>query len=219
MSDASTTTTIPTTAMAATSAAPTSTTPSFAAPQAPVSSWPMEVLTTAIYGLQRQMSQIATGLSADERPASSPALQIITTEARTFGMLDLHSVPQSSLSAVPTTSTIVHAASSRPVSITEIQFPHLPSPNPFAAASPSSNQGAMDDEERGLAVPRFHKLSFPTYDGKDDPLGWLNQCDHFFRAQHTKHSDRVWLASFHMTGVAQHWYNMLERDAGVLQWS
>jgi hypothetical protein len=60
------------------------------------------------------------------------------------------------------------------VSITEIQFPHLPSPNPFAAASPSSNQGAMDDEERGLAVPRFHKLSpSPPTMARMIPLHWL----------------------------------------------
>jgi hypothetical protein len=26
-----------------------------------------------------------------------------------------------------------------------------------------------------------HKLSFPTYDGKEDPLPWLNQCEQFFK--------------------------------------
>uniref|UniRef100_A0A0A8YCZ3 Uncharacterized protein n=1 Tax=Arundo donax TaxID=35708 RepID=A0A0A8YCZ3_ARUDO len=24
-----------------------------------------------------------------------------------------------------------------------------------------------------MGVPRFHKLEFPTFDGKEDPLGWL----------------------------------------------
>jgi len=38
--------------------------------------------------------------------------------------------------------------------------------------------------------------------------------EHFFRAQHTRESDKVWLASFHMTSIAQHWYYMLERDMG-----
>jgi hypothetical protein len=64
------------------------------------------------------------------------------------------------------------------------------------------------------AYPRFQKLSFPTFDGADDPLAWLNKCEHFFRAQRTPEVDKVWLASFHMNGVAQHWYCMLERDAG-----
>jgi hypothetical protein len=43
----------------------------------------------------------------------------------------------------------------------------------------------------GHTMPRFHKLSFPTFDGKVDPLGWLNKCEQFFRAQHTLDTDRV----------------------------
>jgi len=72
-----------------------------------------------------------------------------------------------------------------------------------------------------MGVPRYYKLSFPTFDGKEDPLGWLNRCDHFFHAQHTLEQHKVSLASFHMTGVAQHWYYMLERDpsyAGGISW-
>jgi hypothetical protein len=56
------------------------------------------------------------------------------------------------------------------------------------------------------------------FDGKNDPLGWLNRCEQFFRAQHTREADKVWLASFHMTGTAQQWYFMLERDAGEVLW-
>jgi hypothetical protein len=56
------------------------------------------------------------------------------------------------------------------------------------------------------------------FDGKDDPLGWLNRCEQFFRAQHTREADKVWLASFHMTGAAQQWYFMLERDTGEVSW-
>ena len=59
-------------------------------------------------------------------------------------------------------------------------------------------------EEHGdsQGVPKFHILSFPTYDGKEDPLGWLNRCESF-RGQLTREADKVWLASFHMTGSAQ----------------
>ena len=52
-------------------------------------------------------------------------------------------------------------------------------------------------------------------------MGWLNRCDHFFHSQHTPEQHKVSLASFHMTGVAQHWYYMLERDpsyAGGISW-
>ena len=75
-------------------------------------------------------------------------------------------------------------------------------------------------EEHGdsQGVPRFHKLSFPTYDGKEDPLGWLNRCESFFRGQLTHEADKVWLASFHMTGSAQQWYYVLEHDFGRPSW-
>jgi hypothetical protein len=64
------------------------------------------------------------------------------------------------------------------------------------------------------SLPCYYKLSFPIYDGKDDPLGWLNKCDPFFRAQRTHEGDKVWLASFHLMGTAQQWYYVLEHDAG-----
>ena len=58
------------------------------------------------------------------------------------------------------------------------------------------------------------KLSFPTFDGAEDPSGWLNRCDQFFHLQRTMDRDRVWLASFHLTGVAQQWYYQVDQDAG-----
>jgi hypothetical protein len=73
-------------------------------------------------------------------------------------------------------------------------------------------------EPDAAGVPRYHKLSFPTYEGKEDPLGWLNRCERFFSAQRTREADKVWLASFHLLGSAQQWYYVIERDAGVPSW-
>jgi hypothetical protein len=67
-------------------------------------------------------------------------------------------------------------------------------------------------------VPRYHKFSFPIYDGKDDPLGWLNRCDRFFYAQCTPKGNKVWLASFYLTGTAQQGYYVLECNAGEPTW-
>jgi hypothetical protein len=58
----------------------------------------------------------------------------------------------------------------------------------------------------------------PIYDSKEDPQGWLNRCERFFQAQLTREADKVWLASFHLTGSTQQWYYVLERDAGVPSW-
>lgn len=56
------------------------------------------------------------------------------------------------------------------------------------------------------------------FNGQDDPLPWLNRCDQFFRGQQTMEEDKVWLATFHMTGSAQLWYHRLERDTGTPSW-
>ncbi|KAM0856597.1 hypothetical protein ACQ4PT_048998 [Festuca glaucescens] len=67
-------------------------------------------------------------------------------------------------------------------------------------------------------VPRYHKLDFPTYDGKEDPLGWLNRCEQFFWGQRTAEAYKVWLAAYHMTGTAHTWYMQLERNEGIPSW-
>lgn len=117
------------------------------------------------------------------------------------------------------------------VPITHISFPHSPSPMPslssimhapLPASAPAMHMPPplphLPPEPEPAAIPHYHKLSFPTYDGKDDPLGWLNRCDRFFRAQRTPNGGRVWLTSFHLTGSTQQWYYVLERDTGEPSW-
>jgi hypothetical protein len=64
------------------------------------------------------------------------------------------------------------------------------------------------------AARHGHKLLFPTYDGADDPLPWLNRCEQFFCIQDTQDTNKVFLASFYMTGDAAQWYAMVERNRG-----
>uniref|UniRef100_M8CYB3 Chlorophyll synthase, chloroplastic n=1 Tax=Aegilops tauschii TaxID=37682 RepID=M8CYB3_AEGTA len=64
--------------------------------------------------------------------------------------------------------------------------------------------------------PRFAKIDFATYDGTEDQLNWLNQCEQFFRGQRTLASERTWLASYHLRGAAQTWYYALEQDKGIM---
>lgn len=69
-----------------------------------------------------------------------------------------------------------------------------------------------------VGVPRFHNLEFPTFDGKEDPLGWPTRCDQFFRGQHTLDTDKVWLASYHLMGIAQTWFVMMEHNHDAMTW-
>nr|XP_051213081.1 uncharacterized protein LOC127331041 [Lolium perenne] len=90
-------------------------------------------------------------------------------------------------------------------------------PDATAAGHVESSAGRVAPYAQGVAAPtppRFAKLDFATFDGSEDPLNWLNQCEQFFRGQRTLASDRTWLASYHLRGAAQTWYYSLERDEG-----
>jgi hypothetical protein len=81
------------------------------------------------------------------------------------------------------------------------------------AHSSSSSSGSSTDS----MVPRFFKLDFPHYDGKD-LLPWLSRCEQFFRAQRTEPPQKIWLATFHLDGDAFHWYVHLEHSRDMPSW-
>jgi hypothetical protein len=69
------------------------------------------------------------------------------------------------------------------------------------------------------AARHGHKLLFPTYDGTEDPLPWLNRCEQFFRIQGTEDANKVFLASFYMTGDAAQWFTLVEKNRGTPTWA
>jgi hypothetical protein len=69
-----------------------------------------------------------------------------------------------------------------------------------------------------LAAKHGHKLLFPTYDGTEDPLPWLNRCNQFFRIQETSEAGKVFLASFYVPDEASQWFTLLERNQGKPSW-
>jgi hypothetical protein len=88
------------------------------------------------------------------------------------------------------------------------EVPHrtLPPPYPHPLISPGSFL---------VLQPRIHKLTFPTFDSKEDPLPWLNRCEQFFRGQKMPDTEQVWYASFHLTGGAQQWNMRLTQDKAL----
>ncbi|KAL1172100.1 hypothetical protein V6Z11_A05G326500 [Gossypium hirsutum] len=75
-----------------------------------------------------------------------------------------------------------------------------------------------DSQHGGGMVPRYSKMEFPTYDGVGDPLGWLKRCEKFFGNQRTNKEDKVGLASFHLLGEAQLWFDQIEEEEANLDW-
>jgi hypothetical protein len=82
-----------------------------------------------------------------------------------------------------------------------------------------SSNGGRTDAPRDLdRPPRFQKLDFPQYDGKSDPLLFVNRCESYFRQQRTMGEERVWMASYNLEGIAQHWFIQLQDNEGTPPW-
>jgi len=203
-------------------------------------------LVAAIYGMQKQIDDLSVRMSFME--GRQPSLQqsyryglpgsggIPALPAPGLAISELFAVPPfqppQHTSTTPTLSSIASPSMSGGIPITQILCPHSPSPFPTMSSimgsahpptqPPTAHYTAAQPyvpEPANPIVPRYQKLEFPTYDGKDDPLWWLNKCEQFFRAQQTCHAtDWVWLASFHLNGVTQQRYLVLESDCGRPTW-
>jgi hypothetical protein len=51
------------------------------------------------------------------------------------------------------------------------------------SSSGSSGPGGGSGEHHSDRPPRFQKLDFPKFDGKSDPLEFINRCESFFHQQ------------------------------------
>lgn len=88
--------------------------------------------------------------------------------------------------------------------------------------------GTLDDPQgyrQNQETPRFHldqprlpRLELPIYDGSEDPITWLNKCEHYFRAYQTTEEDKVWMATFRLSSIAHSWFYQLEQDEGTISW-
>ena len=54
------------------------------------------------------------------------------------------------------------------------------------------------------------KLEFPRFSG-DDPTEWFNRVNQFFEFQNTLEAHKVSLASYHLEGEANQWWQWIRR--------
>jgi hypothetical protein len=71
-------------------------------------------------------------------------------------------------------------------------------------ADDTSSRGIKigSDEHHNDRSPRFQKLDFPRYDGKTDPLGFINHCESYFHQQRIMEEEKVCMASYNLEGRA-----------------
>ena len=86
------------------------------------------------------------------------------------------------------------------------------------SSSSSSAAAAHDGKHHNDRPPRFQKMDFPKFDGKSDPLAFINRCESFFHQQRIAEEEKVWMASYNLEGPAQLWYMQVQRDEGTPPW-
>lgn len=87
--------------------------------------------------------------------------------------------------------------------------------------SNSSSSGARTlviGEHHHDRPPRFQKMDFPKYDGKTDPLAFINRCESYFHQQRIIEEEQVWMASYNLEDVAQLWFIQVQQDEGTPPW-
>jgi hypothetical protein len=80
----------------------------------------------------------------------------------------------------------------------------------------SSRPGSVEHHQD--RPPRFQKMDFPRYDGKSDPLIFINRCESYFHQQRIMEEEKVWMASYNLEDGAQLWYYQVQQDEGTPSW-
>jgi len=88
----------------------------------------------------------------------------------------------------------------------------------LSIASSSASGGRPGTGEHHQDRPPKHwRPEFPHYDGKGDPLIFINKCESFLQ-QRIMPEERVWMASYNLQDGAQLWYMQVQEDEGTPTW-
>jgi hypothetical protein len=87
-----------------------------------------------------------------------------------------------------------------------------------ADRSSSSGSKAPSGEHFQDRPPKHQKMDFPRYDGKSDPLAFINRCESYFFQQRIMEEEKTWMASYNLVDGAQMWYIQVQTDEGTPSW-
>ncbi|XP_066316652.1 uncharacterized protein [Miscanthus floridulus] len=88
----------------------------------------------------------------------------------------------------------------------------------IAGSSASSGRPGSGGEHHQDRPPKHWRPEFLRYDGKSDPLAFLNQCESFFTQQRIMPKEQTWMASYNLQEGAQLWYMQVQADEGTPPW-
>jgi len=84
---------------------------------------------------------------------------------------------------------------------------------PSSSSSPGPRFGSGEHHQDW--PPRFQQMDFPKYDGKSNPLAFINQCETYFNRERIMEEEKVWMASRNLAEDARMWFLQVQRDEGT----
>ncbi len=88
----------------------------------------------------------------------------------------------------------------------------------ITASSSGSGPRHHSGEQPPDRPPKHWRPEMPRYDGKTDPLTFINKCESFFLQQRIMPEERVWMASYNLHDDAQLWFMQIQEDEGTPTW-
>lgn len=61
-------------------------------------------------------------------------------------------------------------------------------------------------------------MDFPKFDGKSEPLSFINRCEDYFRRERIMEEEKVWMASRNLADDARLWFRQVQQDEGTPVW-
>jgi hypothetical protein len=118
----------------------------------------------------------------------------------------------------PTLADVVAMLKSLTTEMTTMKADMAAMKEKSVSSSDSGTSGHPEGSRDLDRPPKFQKLDFPRYEGKTDPMLFINKCESYFHQQRTMAEERVWMASYNLEDVAQLWYIQLQEDEGTPPW-
>nr|CAB3502345.1 unnamed protein product [Digitaria exilis] len=183
------------------------------APCAPTSSgYELRSWGPAVLGreaLDNQVSATRRSLASASIPPPPPGPSpptASTAEPTNAELLDLIKSLAESITNLQTSTAALQ------LSVEEIKREHR------SDGSTMGSRGTRLGEHHSDRPPRFQKMDFPKFDGKSDPLAFINRCESYFHQQRIVEEEKVWMASYNLEAGAQLWFMQIQRGEGTPKW-